>query len=83
MITAHTLVGLACLLSQANPGEQKALKKPLGNTEKMHIEFLMRNDPCLPESFESLVKETDLKIRAGDETLSNIVASPTRDCLTD
>ena len=82
MITAKTLVGLACLLSQAGPGDNAALKKSLTEMEKTHLEALMSKEPCLPESFESLLKETEDKIKSGEIPFSEQLSSPTRDCLS-
>ncbi|MEN0059831.1 MAG: hypothetical protein AAGB31_13405 [Bdellovibrio sp.] len=80
MITAQTLVGLACLLSNGGTADQAQLQQ-LTETQTQHIEALMSEEPCLPENFEALVKQTEEKLNSDTGDIPDILAMPTVDCI--
>ncbi len=80
MITAQTLVGLACLLSNGGTADQAQLQQ-LTEVQKQQVEVLTSEEPCLPENFEALVKQTEEKLKSGTGDVPNILAMPTVDCI--
>lgn len=81
MIAAQTLVGLACLLSKGGTADQAQLQQQLTEPQKIHVVDLMSKDPCLPENFEALIKQTEEKMNSNKGEFPEILAMPTVDCI--
>lgn len=78
MITAQTLVGLACLLSNGGPTDQ-AHEVSLTESQKQQMEELIYQEPCLPENFETLIKQSEEKMKV-DGKPTEVLGMPTLDC---
>ena len=81
MLTAKTIVGLACLVSQGGTLQQVDPNAQLTKTDVIHIVELAEKQPCLPESFEKLVKETEDSMQT-DGWVTRASSQPTKDCMS-
>ncbi len=80
MLAAKTIVGLACLVSQGGTLQQLDPRARLTGADVKHIVELADEQPCLPESFEKLVKETEDKMQT-ELWLAGATSQPTKDCM--
>lgn len=66
MITAKTLVGLACLISNKGPLDTSSIEAQLTPTEKTKVQAIIDTGICLPESLEMLIRQTKDGIEKGE-----------------
>lgn len=80
MLTAQTLVGIACLIANKGTSEASAIEAQLNEQEKIVIESIIQSGLCLPENLEKLIQETALQIENGDMDIMNVRSMPTDGC---
>jgi len=80
MLTAQTLIGIACLIANRGPIDTAGIEAQLGEQEKVAVESIIRSGTCLPEKLEKLLRETEIKIQNGEIESSASKSMPTDGC---
>lgn len=80
MLTAQTLVGIACLIANKGPVDMTGVEAQLVEQEKVVVESIIQSGACLPENLEKLLLETERKIKSGKMQRMASGTMPTDGC---
>jgi len=80
MLTAQTLVGIACLVANKGPIDTANIELQLSQKEKVVVTSIIQSGACLPENLEKLILETQAKIQRGELKHMASSTQPTDGC---
>ena len=56
--TAHTLISLACLISNKGAIDTSGIEAQLTDNEKIQVQSVIESGSCLPQNLEKLLEKT-------------------------
>ncbi len=80
MLSAQTLVGIACLIANKGPMDTTSIEAQLVPQEKAVVASIIQSGSCLPENLEQLLRETERKIKNGEMVHMASHTQPTNGC---
>ncbi len=81
MVT-KTLIGLACLIANKGPAESERLMQTLPTEDQHQAQAVINTGVCLPDTFETLLIETQRKVEKGVIPKHQPMAGPSDGCFS-